>query len=257
MKQLTPGPYLTESLTDGVLTLRLGAAPAHALSLGMIHALQDTLNRVRDDTAVRAVVLVGEGRIFCAGHDLKEIRRHRDDPDQGLAYVTKLFNDCSAMMMTLSQLPQPTLAVVEGIATAGGLQLMCSCDLTFAAPESRFCLPGVNNGGFCTTPAVAVGRKLHRNALLEMALSGETFDAEWARGAGLINRIIPANTLYDQAHDFAKTLASRHAPALQAGKAMLYQQLDLPLDQAYAQATEVMINHFMDPHRIAEERASW
>lgn len=254
MNQLSPDTYLTEQLDGGVLTLRLGAAPAHALSLGMIRALQAVLNRVAQDPEVRALILIGEGRIFCAGHDLKEIRRHRDDADDGRAYVETLFPECSDMMLSLARLPQPTLAVVEGVATAGGLQLMATCDMAFAAPEARFCLPGVNNGGFCTTPAVAVGRKLPRNALLELSLSGEMFDADWALRTGLINRVYPTDQLMGAAMDFAHKLASRYAPSIASGKAMLYRQLELPLEQAYAEATDVMIGHFMDPHRIAKER---
>lgn len=257
MNNVSSDPLLSETQNGGVLTLRLGAGKAHALSLAMIHALQDRLDRLKDDETVRAVILHGEGSIFCAGHDLKEMRRHRDDYDEGRAYVNTLFRDCARMMTTLTRLPQPTIALVEGIATAGGLQLMCSCDLTFAAEGARFCLPGVNNGGFCTTPAVAVGRKLGRNALAEMALSGETFDAEWALRNGLINRIYPQGQLHAATDEFAEKLASRHAPAMQAGKAMMYRQLDMPLEQAYAEATEVMIDHFMDPVRIKEERETW
>lgn len=257
MNTMPLDPLLSETQEGGVLTLRLGAGKAHALSLAMIHALQERLDQIKQDDTIRAVILHGEGSIFCAGHDLKEMRRHRDDADEGRAYVNTLFRDCARMMTTLARLPQPTIALVEGIATAGGLQLMCSCDLAFASEAARFCLPGVNNGGFCTTPAVAVGRKLGRNALAEMALSGETFDAQWALSHGLINRIYPAGQLIQATQEFAATMASRHAPAMQAGKAMMYRQLDMPLEQAYAEATEVMIDHFMDPVRIQEERETW
>lgn len=254
MTDLQPDGYLATEMYNGVLVLRLGAFPAHPLSLSMVRALKAEFSTLTDNSDVRAVVLLGEGRIFCAGHDLKEIRRHRQDADDGQAYVTTLFHECTEMMLTLARLPQPTIAVVQGVATAGGLQLMCSCDMTFAGPGARFCLPGVNNGGFCTTPAVAVGRKIGRNHLMELALSGELFDAEWALSAGLINRIVPDHLLFDTAIEFAETLARCHAPALAAGKAMLYRQLELPLDQAYAEATDVMIGHFMDPHRVALER---
>ncbi len=256
MNSQSPEPYLSENLVDGVLTLRLGAAPAHALSRGMIAALQDRLAAAAEDSDIRVLLLYGEGRIFCAGHDLKEIRQHRADPDQGRAYVEDLFHACSDMMVQLARMPKPTIAVVEGVATAGGLQLMCACDMTFAAETARFCLPGVNNGGFCTTPAVSVGRKIARNHVMELSLSGEMFDADWALRTGLVNRVCSAGTLLLEAQTFAKTLATRHAPAIATGKETLYRQLELPLEQAYAEATEVMIGHFMDPHRVALETES-
>jgi len=246
---------IAETRDNGVLTLSLGAAPAHALSLGMIRDLDGALDRAANDRDVRVVVIRGEGRIFCAGHDLKEIARHRTDADQGEAYLRTLFTECSAMMQRLATLPQPTLAVVEGVATAGGLQLMCSCDMAFVSDAARFCLPGVNNGGFCTTPSVAVSRKLSPTHMVELAYSGEMFDADWALRTGLATRVYKAAALGGAVDAFAALLATRHAPALQAGKAMLYAQMAMPLDRAYAEATDVMIGHFMDPVRIARDLA--
>lgn len=257
MTEIDRLPLVHETVEDGVLTLSLGAMPAHPLSLAMIEDLIDALARIASDPAIRVVILHGPGHIFCAGHDLKEIARHRSEPDDGAAYLDRLFNRCSEMMQALVALPQPTIAMIHGIATAGGLQLAASCDLVFAAPEATFCLPGVQNGGFCTTPSVAVSRAIGRKALMELALSGEYFDAQWAKSAGLVNRIIPAADLAAQTHAFAKTLTRGNATALAAGKRMVYQQLEMPLAQAYAAATKVMIGHFMDPERIAIERATW
>ena len=248
-------PLITQTLYEGVMTLSLGATSAHALSSAMIAALHRALDRAAQSPQVRVVVIHGPGKIFCAGHDLKEIKVHRADPDQGEAYLRKLFSDCGAMMLRLATMPQPTLAVVEGVATAGGLQLMTSCDLVFASEGARFCLPGVNNGGFCTTPSVAVSRKLSRTHMAELAFSGEMFGADWALRTGLVTRVCPAEVLYEQAEEFAVDMATRHAPALQSGKAMLYAQMDMPLEQAYAEATEVMVGHFMDPARIARDLA--
>ena len=245
------------AIEDGVLTVALAGGPAHPLSLGMIAALRRILARAAEDAAVRVIVFHGPGRIFCAGHDLKEIARHRGDSDQGLAYIKQLFADCEALMLALTRSPKPTIAMVEGIATAGGLQLVAACDLAFAAETASFCLPGVNNGGFCTTPAVAVARNLPRKLVLEMALSGATYDAQWARAAGLVNRVLPANELVGCTREFARQLATRHAPAIAKGKQTLQRQLEMPLEQAYAHATEVMIGHFMDPERIERERAEW
>lgn len=251
-----PDLPLIEARNDcNVRFLRLGKAPAHPLSRAMIIDLHAHIREAASDPQVNVIVLEGPGQIFCAGHDLKEIARHRDDPDQGLAYLRALFTECGAMMLDLALCPKPTIAMVEGIATAGGLQLAASCDLIFASDRATFCLPGVRNGGFCTTPAVAVSRNLSRKQVMEMTLSGEAFDSAWALNAGLINRIYPSELLADATMAFARTLATRHPKAIADGKQMLYRQLELPLDQAYAEATEVMIGHFMDPVRIAQEKA--
>ncbi|MBL3703735.1 enoyl-CoA hydratase [Sulfitobacter sp. BDSS02] len=253
MNQMSPPDLVSESLADGVLTLTLGGGKAHPLSLGMIAALHRSIHRASEDTSVRVVVIHGPGSIFCAGHDLKEIARHREDGDKGRAYLEQLFNSCGAMMKAVTLCPKPTIAAVEGVATAGGLQLVAACDLAFASDASRYCLPGVNNGGFCTTPAVAVARVIGRKQVMEMALSGEMFDADWARGAGLINRSMPADELLPFVNDFAVRLATRHQPAIAAGKQTLYRQLEMPLELAYVHATSVMIDHFMDPERIEKE----
>ncbi|MEP4195895.1 MAG: enoyl-CoA hydratase-related protein [Aliishimia sp.] len=256
MNQTLSQGHLVETITDGVLTIQLGAAPAHPLSLGMIRALQASLDNAAGNSDVRMVVVHGAGRIFCAGHDLKEIKRHRQDPDDGRAYIEVLFKECSDMMLTLARLPQPTMAIVEGVASAGGLQLMSSCDLVFVSEDAKFCLPGVNNGGFCSTPAVAVGRKVPRNQVLELGLSGEMFDADWGLRTGLVTRVHAQDALLEKAMAFANTLAARYAPSITSGKAMLYKQLELPLEQAYTEATVAMIEHFMDPHRIEAEKKS-
>lgn len=249
MNQMTPERLVAETLEEGVLTLTLGRAPAHPLSREMIGALHDAIKRAGQDNAVRVIVIHGPGRIFCAGHDLKEIARHRADADEGRAYVDDLFSACSEMMIDITHSPKPTVAMVEGIATAAGLQMVAACDLAYASAEATFCLPGVQNGGFCTTPAVAVSRAIGRKAVMEMALTGAVYDAEWALANGLINQILPADKLAGHVHDLAKTLATRVPGPVSKGKQALQQHLDLSLRDAYALATPVMVDHFMDPDR--------
>ncbi|MCE8511130.1 enoyl-CoA hydratase/isomerase family protein [Ruegeria pomeroyi] len=249
MIEMPQEPLVGRTLEAGVLTLTLGRAPAHPLSRAMIEALHETVRRAMADDRVHVMVIHGPGRIFCAGHDLKEIARHRADPDEGRAFVTDLFEACSALMLDLARCPKPTIAMVEGIATAAGLQLMAACDLAYASPAARFCLPGVQNGGFCTTPAVAVSRVIGRRAVTEMALSGATYDADWALAAGLINRILPEAALAAHVADLAGTLAARNQAPLRRGLETLDRHLDLPLEEAYALATPVMVEHFMDPGR--------
>lgn len=240
-----------------VLTLTLGAAPAHPLSLAMIRTLHAALDRAAENTDARLVVIEGPGHIFCAGHDLKEIARHRQDPDDGNAFLWELFNACSDLMQTIVAMPTATLARVEGIATAGGLQLVASCDLAFATPDATFALPGVQNGGFCTTPSVAVGRSIGRKALMELALSGTPKDATWALRTGLLNDVLPAQEIDARIATLADVLADGNRASIAAGKRMTYAQLEMPLADAYTAATEVMIGHFMDPARIAKERDRW
>lgn len=248
--------HVTPALDAGVLTLTLGGGKAHALSLAMIGALHGALRDALADPEVRVILLHGPGPIFCAGHDLKEIARHRDDPDSGEAFLRDLFDACAAMMVTLAEAPKPTVAMIEGIATAAGLQMVASCDLAFASEDARFQLPGVNNGGFCSTPAVAVSRAVGRKALMELLLSGEVFDAAWARDAGLVNRVFPADRLEHETRDFTRRLAERNPGPIARGTATLNAQMTLPLAEAYAASGETMLGHFMDPERLAREARS-
>lgn len=241
----------------GVWTLTLGHGPAHPLSRGMIGAIQEALDAAAGDRDARVLLIEAPGHIFCAGHDLKEIAAHRRDNDQGRAYVTDLFDACATMMQTIVSHPLPVIAIVDGIATAGGLQLVASCDLAFATPRARFALPGVQNGGFCTTPSVAVGRVIGRRHLMEMALSGQPFDAEWAKAAGLVNDVGPMDVIRPRVDALVQAICGGHGPAIAAGKRMFYDQVEMPLAQAYAAATEVMIGHFMDGERISRDTENW
>lgn len=249
--------FLTTCVENGVRRIELTQPPAHALSRRMIAALLQAFEDAQSDVATQVITLIGPGRIFCAGHDMKEIRAHRNDADDGLAYLTDLFAACAKLMQTISLSSKPTIAVTEGVATAGGLQLLASCDIVFAAPGASFALPGVVNGGFCTTPSVAVSRRIGRSATLEMSYSGEAFDTDWALRTGLINRIVPDEDVRAQAMNFAKNLAARHMPAVFAGKNALRAHADTSLHEAYAIATPVMLEHFMDPHRIAKDKDRW
>ncbi|SLN45806.1 Carnitinyl-CoA dehydratase [Falsiruegeria litorea R37] len=249
MNQMTAEPLVTQALDQGVLTVSLGRAPAHPLSREMIAALHGVIVQAGQADDVRVIVIHGSGRIFCAGHDLKEIARHRADADEGREYVEDLFQACSEMMIDITHSPKPTIAMVEGIATAAGLQMVAACDLAYASVDATFCLPGVQNGGFCTTPAVAVSRAIGRKAVMEMALTGAVYDADWALVNGLINRVLAADQLPKHVHDLATTLATRVPGTVSKGKQTLRQHLDLPLREAYDMATPVMVEHFMDPDR--------
>lgn len=244
MKDTSPGLVL-ETRDGAVLRLALNRPPAHPLSMAMIGALQEALDRAAGDRSVRVVVISGPGHVFCAGHDLKEISAHRADADKGRAYLRDLFAACERMMQSIVMHPKPTIAMVDGIATAAGCQIVASCDLAFASARATFCLPGVNTGGFCTTPLVAVSRAMHRKHAMQMALSGEAIDAQTALSFGLVNEVMAPEKLEGRVADFAARLASRSPIAIADGKRAFYQQLDMPLDEAYAHAGAVMVEHFM------------
>ena len=256
MNQMTAHDLVTTDLAEGVLTITLGNGTAHPLSAAMISALHKAVDAANADARARVIVIHGPGHIFCAGHDLKEIARHRADDDHGEAYLSQLFQDCAALMQAVTCSPKPTIAMVEGIATASGLQLVAACDLAFISEAATFSLPGVLNGGFCTTPAVAVSRAVGRKHLMELLLSGATKDAGWALRTGLVNEVLPADDLHEHVGNFARLLATRNPGPIADGKTCTTRHLDLSLPAAYELATKTMIGHFMDPARIDYEKSS-
>ncbi|UYV39080.1 enoyl-CoA hydratase-related protein [Rhodobacteraceae bacterium D3-12] len=258
MNQMTTADLVHSETTDGMTTLTLLNGKAHPLSLAMITALHEAVTTASQDDATRVLILHGPGHIFCAGHDLKEISRHRDDDDSGEAFLTRLFEACAAMMQAITNCPKPTIARVEGIATAAGLQIVAACDLAFATDAATFCLPGVRNGGFCTTPAVTVSRAVGRKHLMELLLTGAPKDAAWALRAGLINEVKPASEIAAHVNDLAHAMTAYNLGPIAAGKACTNAHLDMDIASAYDSATEVMVSHFMDPDRIAHEaRSRW
>ena len=141
-------PLVLTHVSNGIATLTLNRAERfNPLSSEMIAAIHAELNAISRNPAVRVVILAAEGKGFCAGHDLKEMRAHSGDK----SWQRRLFDDCSRMMMALTELPQPVIARVHGIATAAGCQLVSMCDLAVAADTARFAMPGVNIGVFCST----------------------------------------------------------------------------------------------------------
>src|SRR5947208_1949862 len=216
------------------------------LSLDMMAALQHELDTVATDHQARVVVLAANGRGFCAGHDLKEMRSHAGDKD----WQKHLFDTCSRLMMSLTELPQPVIARVQGVATAAGCQLVSMCDLAVAVDAATFALPGVNIGVFCSTPAVGVARNIGRKRAMEMLLTGRLIDAQTALAWGLVNRVVPAADLDAAVRDFTDAIVSRSAATIRMGKAAFYAQIARPLDAAYDIASETMAcNMLMDDAR--------
>ncbi|WP_211620887.1 enoyl-CoA hydratase [Halomonas sp. PGE1] len=234
-------PPLRRRDEGGVATLTLSRPESfNALSEAMLVALKEELGRLANDGSVRCVVIAAEGRAFCAGHDLKQMRAN---PDK--AYYQELFARCGRVMQAIVELPIPVIARVQGIATAAGCQLVASCDLAVAARSARFAVSGINAGLFCSTPAVALSRNVSRKRAMELLLTGEFIDAETARDWGLINRVAEDDALDDAVAALTDSLCAKSAVAVRTGKAMFQRQLQMPLDEAYAFAGEVMACNMM------------
>ncbi|MEZ5811684.1 MAG: enoyl-CoA hydratase [Rhizobiaceae bacterium] len=238
------GP-LKVSRKNGVMYLEFAAPPAHVLSLETIGLLHARLDEARADADVSVVVLCSSGKVFCSGHDLKEMRAHRGDNDGGRAFLEELFRRCAEMMKAIPAHPKPVIAAVDGIATAAGCQLVASCDLAIASDRATFCTPGVNLGGFCSTPMVALSRNLTPKHAMEMLLTGEMVDAAAARDFGLVNRVVPPEYLNQVVRKYAETIASKSSSAIAYGKRAFYRQLEMPLAQAYDFASEIMVEGFL------------
>jgi enoyl-CoA hydratase/carnithine racemase len=229
-------PYVLNHAEHGVCRLTLNRGERYnPLSRAMIAALQDELTRIASEPSIRCVVLAAEGKGFCAGHDLKELRAHPD-----LAWQQELFSACNALMLSLTTLPQPVIARVHGMAAAAGCQLVSMCDLAVAADTARFALPGVNVGVFCTTPAVGVARNVARKRSMEMLLTGEPIDAATALAWGLVNRVVAATELDAAIAGFTRLIGARSARVIAQGKQAFYHQLDLGLAAAYDYSGGVM-----------------
>lgn len=219
----------------------------NALSAAMIAALTGALARIGAEAGVRAVIVAGAGRAFSAGHDLGEIRAAHGAADGGRGAIEALFADCAAMMQQIAALPQPVIAEVHGIATAAGCQLVASCDLAVAAEGTRFGVNGVNIGLFCTTPMVALTRAIPPRAAFEMLVTGEFIDADRARELGLVNRVVPAERLEEEAMALARVIAGKLPAVVAMGKRAFRAQAGLSTADAYAAANPVMCDNALMP----------
>jgi enoyl-CoA hydratase/carnithine racemase len=187
---------------------------------------------------VRVVVITGTGRAFCAGHDLKEMAGERER-----GRLLELFAACSRMMLSLTRLPQPVIALVDGIATAAGCQLVAACDLALATSNARFATSGVKYGLFCSTPMVALARNLPRKPALEMLLTGDFIEAEEAHRLGLVNQVVAPDRLEDAFDALLARLLDKPAEVLALGKRAFYRQLEMGLEDAYRFTTEVIVDN--------------
>jgi len=234
-------PILLRADADGVTTLTLNRPNQYnALSDEMLDALQDTFDALAGDDSIRVVVIRAEGKAFCAGHDLKEMRAN---PSQ--KYYESLFAKCSRMMMSLQQIPQPVIARVHGIATAAGCQMVASADLAVASTEARFATSGIGVGLFCMTPGVALSRNLSRKRAFEMLFTGEFVSAETAADWGLVNYAVAPHDLDNKVAELAQAIGAKSQAAISAGKRVFYRQIQMDLEEAYAYAAQEMACNMM------------
>ncbi|MEW9805384.1 enoyl-CoA hydratase [Mesorhizobium marinum] len=229
----------------GILRITLDNPPANLLSLEVMRDMQAGLDRARDDSAVRVVVIAAAGKMFCAGHDLKQMTARRADADGGRAYFEETFATCSRLMQSIVRHPKPVIAEVDGIATAAGCQLVASCDLAVASDHATFGVNGINVGLFCTTPGVALVRGLKPKHAMEMLLTGEMVDAAAAKEFGLVNRVVPREYLGQVVAKYARTIASKSPSTLALGKEAFYRQAEMGLADAYDYASRVMVENLL------------
>jgi enoyl-CoA hydratase/carnithine racemase len=227
----------------GLITLTLNRPQAfNALSESMLAALQHELDAIGGDATARVVVLAAQGRAFCAGHDLKEMRAQ-----PALEYYQRLFAQCTRMMESLRRLPVPVIARVQGIATAAGCQLVAQCDLAVASSGAKFAVSGVNLGLFCSTPSVPLARNMGRKQAFEMLVTGEFIDAAEARARGLVNRVVEPERLDAEVATLVESILAKPRAAVAMGKELFYRQLELGMEAAYAAAGQTMACNMMDP----------
>ncbi|MEK1871817.1 MAG: enoyl-CoA hydratase [Rhizobium altiplani] len=239
------GALVIPQLSDGILRLTLSNPPANALSIAVMETLIGELQSAAEDAAVRVVIIASTGNVFSAGHDLKELTAHRADEDGGEAFFEETFALAADLMLEITRLPKPVIAEIDGLATAAGCQLVASCDLAICTDTATFCTPGVNIGLFCSTPMVAVSRAAHRKKAMEMLLTGETIDASTAKDFGLVNRIVPKQYLTQVVTKYASVIASKSPLTLKIGKEAFYRQLEMPVEEAYSYAAQVMVDNML------------
>ncbi len=260
-----PDTYIQREDHGAITHLTLNSpGNLNALSDEMLAALQAHLDALAHETAQKVIVLKGAGRVFCAGHDLKQMQAARQAEDGGAGAWKDLFDRCSTLMQTIPCLPQPVIAQVHGLAAAAGCQLVASCDLAVAADDAKFGVNGVNIGLFCSTPMVALSRVMPRKQVFEMLTTGEFLTADRAREVGLINRVAAPQDLDAATNELAQTIAAKLGSALRIGKQAFYDQADLTMADAYALTGDVMVENMLNAQTaegidafIEKRRPNW
>lgn len=236
--------YVTRTDQGRVATLTMTqGGTLNALSDDMLLALQGEFDVLAQDDTIHAIILKGEGKVFCAGHNLREMQGARDAADGGAVAYHDLFTRCAHLMQTIRQQPQPVIAQVHGIATAAGCQLAATCDMVVSADNARFGVNGVNIGLFCSTPMVALTRAVPLKSAFEMLTTGRFLYAGEAKELGLVNRVVHADQLEEETMELAETVAGKLGAAVRIGKRAFYEQAAMAEPDAYAFAGRAMVEN--------------
>ena len=212
----------------------------NSLSFKNLNDLIKVFKKLDDDRKTKVIILEGAGKGFSAGHNLKEVRNLKSKKK-----YQRLFNLCSKLMLLIVEGRKPVIAKVHGAAYAAGSQLVASCDLAYSTKEALFATPGVNIGLFCSTPMVAVSRKVNRKPMMKMLLTGEPIRANYAKEIGLINDYFPKSKINKEVLKIAKKIASKSNLTIKIGKQTFYKQLEMPLRKAYAHTSKMMTINMM------------
>ena len=238
---------IIEDYKDSILKIILNnPSQQNTLSLQFINDLKKIIENADNSDEVKVIILSSSGKVFSAGHNLKEIKSHREDKDQGLQFFTTLINSCSELMLKIVNNSKPVIAEVNGIATAAGCQLVASCDLAYASQFSKFATPGVNIGLFCSTPMVALSRVVKNKHSMEMLLTGDFIDADKAKFIGLINNYFSEDNLVNETRKMAFKIANKSSQTVKIGKKAFYNQSEMNISDAYKYASQIMIENMMN-----------
>ena len=232
---------LIKNLGQGIKNVKINDPKTYnSLSFVTLNALLNAFKKLDKDNSTKVIILEGLGKGFSAGHNLKEVRSLKGKPN-----YKKLFDLCSELMMVIINGNKPVIAKVHGAAFAAGCQLVATCDLALSTNDAIFATPGVNIGLFCSTPMVAVSRKVNRKRMMKMLLTGEPIKASYAKEIGLINDFYETSKLDEEVMKLAETIASKSTKVVKIGKEAFYKQLEMPLDQAYKYTSEIMSENMM------------
>ena len=225
-----------KNLSGGISVVTINEPKTYnSLSFKNLRDLIKVFQKLDKDKFIKVIILEGAGKGFSAGHNLREVRSLK-----GKNRYQKLFNLCSKLMLQIVEGRKPVIAKVHGSAYAAGCQLVASCDLAYSTKEALFATPGVNIGLFCSTPMVAVSRKVNRKPMMKMLLTGEPIKANFAKEIGLINDYFSKSKLNNEVIKIAKIIASKSNLTIKIGKQAFYKQLEMPLKQAYTYTSKMM-----------------
>ena len=223
----------------------------NTLSEEMINELSEVFEIAESDNEIKVIILSSIGKVFCAGHNLKDLNSKRSENDNGEHYYKKLFQMCSELMISINKHSKPVIAMIDGIATAAGCQLISSCDLAYSSENSQFATPGVNIGLFCSTPMVPLSRTVGKKQAMEMLLTGDLIDAKKALSIGLINNVFEIEKLEENVLKIANKIASKSSATIKIGKDAFYKQKDMSLKEAYDYTSKIMTENML--HKDSEE----